>query len=342
MKAEAAEHIVVLTSSFPLERGEAAGHFVEAEARALAGRGHRVTVLVPGRTPLVETRELLPSGGRVDVRTVSGGTLFGSPGVLPKIRRAPWKLGWLLPSTWQLGRWLGRNESQIDRVIAHFLIPGALPWALLLSRQLPLEVVAHGSDVRLLLSAPSWIRTRLLRGLHDRKTHLRFVSADLRDALANASLPSDLRVFVSEAEVRPAELTVQGVPSKAEARTRLRLPLDSRWAVVVSRLFERKRVDVALRALTLVPDLSVAVVGDGPQLSALRRTYPEVRFLGEQSRARALEWISAADLLVSASLEEGCPTVVREARRLATPVVCRRVGDLALWARDDPELYLVE
>lgn len=342
MNPESSEHIVVLTSSYPIEVGEAAGHFVEAEARALAQRGHRVTVLVPNRTVRSERRENLESGGRVDVRTVSGGTLFGSPGALPKLRQAPWKLAWLLPSTWQVGRWLGRNESEIDRVIAHWLLPGALPWALFLPNDLPLEVVAHGSDVRLLLAAPAWVRRVFLRRLLAKNTRLRFVSEALRDSLASASLPADLRAFVSHAEVHPAELVLQDVPSKTEARSRLEISSTDRWAVVVGRIFDKKRVDVALRALELVPDLHIAVIGDGPLFQALRRAHPEVQFVGQKSRAKALEWISAADLLVSASLEEGCPTVVREARLLDTPVVCRPVGDLSHWAQTDSELHLVK
>jgi glycosyltransferase involved in cell wall biosynthesis len=135
---------------------------------------------------------------------------------------------------------------------------------------------------------------------------------------------------------------MQGVPPKIEARRKLKLSLEDHWAVVVGRLFDKKRVDVALRALALLPQIQVVVVGDGPQLDSLQRTHPDVRFVGNLNRAQALEWISAADLLVSASLEEGCPTVVREARFLGTEVVCRAVGDLASWAKTDHGLHLVD
>jgi glycosyltransferase involved in cell wall biosynthesis len=135
---------------------------------------------------------------------------------------------------------------------------------------------------------------------------------------------------------------MEGVPPKIEARRKLKLSREDHLAVVVGRLFDKKRVDVALRALALLPQIQVIVVGDGPQLDSLQRTHPDVRFVGNLNRAQALEWISAADLLVSASLEEGCPTVVREARFLGTEVVCRAVGDLASWAKTDHGLHLVD
>jgi teichuronic acid biosynthesis glycosyltransferase TuaC len=51
--------------------------------------------------------------------------------------------------------------------------------------------------------------------------------------------------------------------------------------------------------------------------------------------------MAAADVLVSASREEGAPTVVREARALGVPVVAVPCGDLATWAAADPGIALV-
>ena len=54
-----------------------------------------------------------------------------------------------------------------------------------------------------------------------------------------------------------------------------------------------------------------------------------------------LAWIAAADLLVSASRDEGAPTVVREARLLGTPVLAARAGDVERWAAQDPGITLL-
>jgi teichuronic acid biosynthesis glycosyltransferase TuaC len=111
-------------------------------------------------------------------------------------------------------------------------------------------------------------------------------------------------------------------------------------AVVVARLVPGKRVGIALDAIAHLPAVDVVVIGGGPLLSALQGQFPNVRFTGELTRSQALEWIAAANVLVSASLLEGAPTVVREARALGVPVVACPAGDLTLWAERDAGLWL--
>jgi len=111
--------------------------------------------------------------------------------------------------------------------------------------------------------------------------------------------------------------------------------------VIVARLVPGKRVDVALEACTRVKGLRTIVLGDGPELPYLRARFPTAHFVGHVERPVALAYISAADVLVSASLAEGAPTVVREARALGTPVVCLEAGDVRRWAESDPGLSVV-
>jgi glycosyltransferase involved in cell wall biosynthesis len=91
----------------------------------------------------------------------------------------------------------------------------------------------------------------------------------------------------------------------------------------------------------LIPHARIAVVGDGPERSELERRFADVRFVGHVPHSEALSWIAAADVVVSASRDEGAPTVVREARALGVTVVAVPSGDLADWARTDPGLCVV-
>jgi glycosyltransferase involved in cell wall biosynthesis len=116
---------------------------------------------------------------------------------------------------------------------------------------------------------------------------------------------------------------------------------DARVAVIVARLVPGKRVDVALEACRRVPNLQTIVLGDGPERDALARRFPSASFLGHVERSIALAYLSAANVLVSASLLEGAPTVVREARALGTDVVCLPAGDVARWAESDPGIHVV-
>ena len=90
-----------------------------------------------------------------------------------------------------------------------------------------------------------------------------------------------------------------------------------------------------------VPELLAIVVGEGPERASLERRFPRARFVGHVPRPRALAYVAAANVLVSASLLEGAPTVVREARALGTEVVCLPAGDLRAWAATDPGLHVV-
>jgi glycosyltransferase involved in cell wall biosynthesis len=71
------------------------------------------------------------------------------------------------------------------------------------------------------------------------------------------------------------------------------------------------------------------------------RRFPRARFVGQVARPVALAYLAAADVLVSASQQEGAPTTVREARALGTEVVSVAAGDLELWARGDTGLHVV-
>jgi glycosyltransferase involved in cell wall biosynthesis len=151
---------------------------------------------------------------------------------------------------------------------------------------------------------------------------------------ANPELSGAVRVEASP-------IDVEGVPNREHARRALGLAPSQQLALVVSRLIPAKRVALALRALELLEAISVVVIGDGPELEALRTAFPRVRFTGRLARPQTLSYIAAADVLVSASAEEGAPSVVREARALGIKVVAVAAADLARWASADPGLLVV-
>jgi glycosyltransferase involved in cell wall biosynthesis len=220
-------------------------------------------------------------------------------------------------------------------VIAHWIVPCGWPAAF--GSAAPLEVVAHGSDVRLLGALPRPLRVSIVGSLLARKAQFRFVSLELRRRLAESTGFSQL----DAAAVQPAALDLTCAPTREAARRELGITPNARVAAIVSRLLPAKRTAVALTAATLLPKTEVLVVGDGPELRSLRQRYPEARFLGRLPRPAALACIAAADVVISASRDEGAPTVVREARALGVPVVAVNAGDLNDWARDDPALLVV-
>ncbi len=325
------ERILVLTTSYPRRDDDAAGHFVRSEVQQLRDEGHDVTVAAPGG-PFIDP----------GIKTLGASGLFSRPGALPRIREKPWRLWGLLSTTVKVLRLL-EAEPRFDRLVCHWLLPTAFPWGFLIARRVPkASAVAHGSDVRVLLRLPAAVRRRILSSLVDVGFEFRFVSEELKAALMSAPLTPGTDAAIERAAVQPAAIECPMVPPKSAARFSLGMRDQDQWAIVVGRLIDSKRPEVALAATDLVPNLKVAVIGDGPLRATLAARYPDVRFLGQLSRHRALTWISAADLLVSASRIEGAPTVIREARSLGTPVVSSLCGDVRLWEKQDADLWVVD
>lgn len=322
------ERIAVLTTSYPRAPGDAAGHFVASEVRRLRACGHEVEVFAPG------PRESANSAASVHWLGDHGA--FGWPGALPRLRENPWRA--FGASEFALrARQALRASGPFARLQAHFLLPSGWPIALLgLEKRAhtELELVGHGSDVRLFCRLPKPLRKHITNAWLTRGAQLRLTSEELLRLVVD--LHPELHPVV---RVEASPIDVDGIPDRGTARERLELSETTAVAVVVSRLIAEKRVDVALRALSAFA-VSVLVVGDGPELDVLRARFPKVRFTGRLPRDEALCCIAAADVLVSASREEGAPTVVREARLLGVPVVALAAGDLEKWARQDPGILL--
>jgi glycosyltransferase involved in cell wall biosynthesis len=306
---------------------------VEAEARELASAAE-VTVITATANGLSGRSEATPVVYRLD-----GGSAFGWPGLAARVREQPWRiasvLGWM-----QRVRSLVASLAPFDRIVCHWAVPSALPLLFpsplrrrrgvggevlgALPQAVPLEIVSHGADVRLLARLPPPARQPLLEALVARAVRWRFVSASLRDELLAVATPAQALRLASIACVSPALIEVHDVKERSSSlrQNEGAGPL----YVVVGRLVAGKRFDRALDQVASLelPDARVVVVGDGPErrrLEARARTLGvDARFVGKTSREEALAWIAAADGLFHASKHEGLSTVVREAEALGVPV----------------------
>ena len=333
--------ILVLTTSFPRSAEDPSGHFVRASALVLAARGDEVHVVAPGGSLLAapERRDGLV------VHRAGGGSLFAWPGAVARMREAPWRLGGA--GVFGAGAVVRlRSIGRVDRVVAHWIVPCAFPLAF--AAQGPLEVVAHGADVRLLLGAPRVARERVITLLLARGARFTFAAAALLDALARSVAPGLAARLAVASHVEPPAIDVPSVADRRESlRASLALRAGERLAVTACRLIPSKRVELAVEAVhALGGGARLVVVGDGPERASLTRLATElgaaVTFTGALPRREALAWIAAADVLVHPSAVEGAPTVVREARALGVRVVACDAGDIAAWAHDDPGICVAE
>ena len=128
---------------------------------------------------------------------------------------------------------------------------------------------------------------------------------------------------------------------------RRRHGIDGPTLVFAGRLSVQKSVDVALRALTQLDDLSLVLAGDGPDADKLHRLADELgldgraRFLGPQPREVVFELLRAADAVVLSSSWENFPHVLVEALAVGTPVVATATGGVTEIVRDGENGLLV-
>jgi glycosyltransferase involved in cell wall biosynthesis len=214
------------------------------------------------------------------------------------------------------------RRSNAERIVAHWAVPCAWPIGVA-ARDVCLEAVSHGGDVRLLASLPAPARRFVVGALTPRLERWRFVSSSLLDELLRALEGGTRRAVERVAVLAPAALEM---PDVRDAVARRRASFGGRRvAVSVGRLVPSKRVDRAIERIASARDVdTLVVVGDGPERARLEQLAKargiDARFVGVVARPDALAWIGAATFVLHASEAEGASTVLREAQVLGTPV----------------------
>jgi glycosyltransferase involved in cell wall biosynthesis len=225
------------------------------------------------------------------------------------------------------------TSGPYDVVVGHYLYPTAAV-ASVVSRILnvPCVLVAHGTDVRSIqhdsLIARACRRAITRAGLLVTVSHA--LATRLQDAV---SLGASSRVTVIDMGVDTGVFR----PDPA-SRTSLDLSPEERIILFAGKLVEVKGVDVLLDAFALLRAAGAAdqlvLVGDGPLRSALRdRAHAQgiadhVTFLGQLPQAEVARWMSAADVFVLPSRDEGLGLVLLEAMACGTPCVGTSVGGI--------------
>jgi glycosyltransferase involved in cell wall biosynthesis len=188
------------------------------------------------------------------------------------------------------------------------------------------------------------VAVRLLRRARDlalrRAAHVFAPSSYLRELAVGWGLPPE-RVTV----LPNAAPAVIGLRPRDELRGEL--GFDGPTLGFAGRLTTAKALDVAFEALVHVPDVRLALAGDGPDRDALERRARDlglngrVAFLGAQPRERVLELFRAADASLLSSSWENFPHTVVEALAAGTPVIATAVGGIPEVVRDGENGLLV-
>jgi glycosyltransferase involved in cell wall biosynthesis len=222
-----------------------------------------------------------------------------------------------------LGRILDEGYG-FDAIDAHYFYPDGVA-AVMLGKYFnkPVVVTARGTDVNLLP------RYRIPR---------KFILWAAEQARAVITVCSYLKDELVGMGVRPGHITplrngvdLQRFAPLDREQARAALGVAGFTLLSVGQLVAHKGHDLAIRALALLPGVSLLVAGSGPdraRLEALARQLgvaDRVRLVGPVPQPELRDYYNAADLLVLASEREGWANVLLESMACGTPVVASAV-----------------
>lgn len=303
--------VLIATGIFPPDIGGPATH-APVIAEGLRSRGHRVTVL---------TMSDRPGGDRDDPFPV-----------IRVVRHGPPPVRWIAGATTLL-----RAMRGADVVYALGLLPQAVAASAVMRRPLVARIVsdvawdramAYGwtkDDLPTFNSRRYGLRTQLLKSVHYgamRRAHLVVVPSRWLAAWVEQRGVSASRVRV---------ILNALAPMSAVGPRRI-LVLTPYLIAAVGRMVAFKQFDVTIRAVAQMPDVSLLLVGDGPQRGALQDLAASlgltdrVIFVGARPRDEMLSVMAGCDALVQASSYEGLPHVILEAMSLGVVVIVTAAG----------------
>ncbi|MBI3858940.1 MAG: glycosyltransferase family 4 protein [Thaumarchaeota archaeon] len=243
---------------------------------------------------------------------------------------------------------VSRSGLQFDIVHAHFLgICGHLGAAVKTSAGKPLVVTAYGGDA---YATPyrDQFSMELATGIISKADRLIAVSRSVSEKL--------VELGASEASVRTipngVDLSTFKPGDRKEARNALGLDQDKKILLTVANLVKVKGHEYLLEAMAEVRrgrgDVILILAGGGVLRSKLEKKAADlglnksVVFLGDRPHSEIPKWVSACDLFVLPSLNEGLPTVLAEVMACGRPIVATRVGGIPEVVTGDGLGLLVE
>ncbi|MFG1793519.1 glycosyltransferase [Nocardia sp. NPDC049149] len=297
-------------------------------AQAYARRGHEVTVYTRRDHPSLPREVTTDAGYRVVHVTAGPPEPIPSDRVLPHLG----DFGTVLQRQWGL--------DTPDIVHAHFWMSGLAAELAARANGIPVVVTFHAlGTVRRrhlgLADASPRSRIRFERLIAGRAAHIVATCSEEVVELARMGVPR-FRVSIVPSGIDLSAFTPEGPAAERGQRRRMHRVLS------VGRLVPRKGFDVAIKALTELPDTELVIAGgpvgddvdddsEGRRLRRLAMEYgvhERLRMIGPVRRSELPRWYRSADVVLCTPWYEPFGMVALEAMACRKPVVATAVGGL--------------
>nr|WP_299191963.1 glycosyltransferase [uncultured Erythrobacter sp.] len=335
--ALSAKHVLSLSTLYPNTVNPRFGTFVARSLEALAKRGAahgdwRVSMVNPiGLPPIALGRYRALS--QLDEVSEEGGVTVHRPRftLIPAVgarRNASAIAKAALPLIERI-----HAETPIDVLDAQFFFPDG-PAAAWIARKIgvPLSLKARGSDITY-WGGFDFAREQMLEAAECADGILA-VSAALAGEMAEIGMPRDkIRVHYTGLDrdrFRPLEHTQ--LRAQISKELEFDLPANAPMLTCVGALIERKGQDIAIAALAQIPGARLVLVGKGDDETHLRDLASDlalaerVHFAGSLDHDLLPLILSASDVMVLPTMNEGLANAWVEALACGTPVVTCDVG----------------
>ncbi|MFA6471064.1 MAG: glycosyltransferase family 4 protein [Candidatus Latescibacterota bacterium] len=222
--------------------------------------------------------------------------------------------------------------SGCDLIHAHNAFPDGVAAVTVLSRQYPIVVTVHGSDVNVNAMNPS-LRPEIVRSLNS-SSRILAVSGSLKNTLEEIGVTAKIEIIpngVNTSLFTPGE--------KKEACRKLGFDPDCPRIIFIGNFLPVKGIEYLIGSFPAVlrsrPECELVLVGAKPGGKDSRAYQNQIRELGIGQQVRICEkvtncnlpdWIRASDVLVLPSISEGFGIVAVEALACGRPVVATRCG----------------
>jgi len=332
-----APSILFLTNAYPDFESSYRGVFIQRMATLLRDEGYQISVVTP---KIYKGSHYFKEQDGIKVYRFP---FFARDKLLIEYKKIPYLRMVLYCLTGFFLTIYAMLKNKCQAIHAHWAIPTGLIGVTVGSLlKKPLIVTIHGSDLRMALEKPGFLR-KLFVYVCNHSAHLNCVSEAQEKELERLGIPrrkvSTIPMGIDEAFLET------GKNRRAESEKRSYTILSNR------NLLPIYNVSLLIRAIPLVlkekPEAKFLIAGDGSEKEALESEVKDlninssVKFLGRVPHEEMPDLLAKADIYVSTSLYDGTSVSLLEAMGTGTFPIVTDIPSNKEWISDGVNGFLV-